>query len=130
MKSTPLETYDAKMIRRKEDEGQETYLGGGGFQEWPDDTRFRERSVGGVAPSKAAPTTHRHISQHRRTAHTKSSAIENQQGEAGEQRAGRNGFHHPNLSIKAQERAGKKTWQLTTFGRHRPRWRNETRLGR
>ena len=61
VKSTPLETYDAKMIRRKGDEGQETYLGGGGFQEWPDDTRFCERSVGGVAPSKAAPTTHWHI---------------------------------------------------------------------
>jgi len=39
----------------------------------------------------------------------------NQQGEAGEQRAGRNGFHHPNLSIKAQERAGKKEGQLTAL---------------
>ena len=53
-------------------------------------------------------TSSHDLQAYRVTAHTKVIAMANQQGEAGEQRAGRNENHPHNRHIKAQERAGKK----------------------
>ena len=51
------------------------------------------------------------LQANRLPAHTRSTANQNQQGEAAVSFAGRNGFHRPNKHKEAQERAGQKVGQ-------------------